>query len=166
MSSVCDRCQGRGYTTRQEPKPLGRCSSGETVYASHTVPINRSCDACAGRGTLADEAPPTAAPDPDTVPIHIGGYEVDAPGFTQDQYERAIARALIDRLEIYDATDCHVVCHRGATSGYRVTRTSCDCPAGEVGMPCKHRAALIFHLDIRTPARRHQWNAPGEAVAS
>lgn len=91
-------------------------------------------------------------------PVTFGGHVIDAPGFTQDQFERAMCRALVDELEIHtDETGLAIVCHRGTSGGYRVTRTSCDCKAGEVGTPCKHRAALLFHLQVRLPAVRKQW---------
>lgn len=105
----------------------------------------------------APEATEAASAASDT-PVTFGGHVIDAPGFTQDQFERAMCRALVDELVIEtDQTGLAIVCHRGVNGGYRVTRTSCDCKAGEVGTPCKHRALLLFHLQVRLPAVRKQW---------
>ncbi|HEV2122886.1 MAG TPA: hypothetical protein VGW38_08940 [Chloroflexota bacterium] len=93
--------------------------------------------------------------------ITFGGVEVDAPGFTIDSFERAICRALVDGLEIHEAAGYHLATHRGVNGGYHVTRERCDCKAGEHDQPCKHRAMLCFHLDIREPAIRKQWAGAG-----
>lgn len=93
-----------------------------------------------------------------TQPVTFGGHVIDAPGFTQDQFERAMCRALVDELEIHtDETGLAIVTHRGVNGGYRVTRTSCDCRAGEIGIPCKHRAFYLFHTQVRIPAVRKEW---------
>jgi hypothetical protein len=99
-------------------------------------------------------------------PVTFGGVTVDAPGFTADQFERAICRALVDELEVhYDATGEVIICHRGQNGGYRVSRHTCSCKAGEVGTPCKHRALYCFHLDVREPALRRQWASARKQVA-
>jgi hypothetical protein len=99
--------------------------------------------------------------------VTFGGVIVDAPGFDQDRFERAICRALVDQLEVqYDATGEAIICHRGQNGGYRVTRHTCSCKAGEVGTPCKHRAIYCFHLDVREPAIRKQWASARKGVAA
>ncbi|HEV2124597.1 MAG TPA: hypothetical protein VGW38_17730 [Chloroflexota bacterium] len=101
-----------------------------------------------------------------STPIRFGGVEVDAPGFDQDNFERALCRAFTDDLEIHEAAGYYLVTHRGVNGGYHVTRTSCDCKAGEHGQPCKHRAILCFHLDGREPAIRKQWSDARKAMAA
>ncbi|HEV2125804.1 MAG TPA: SWIM zinc finger family protein [Chloroflexota bacterium] len=131
------------------------------------------CPVCVEDGRWK-EAAPAISPAPQIVesdtlsdsPVTFGGHQVDAPGYTSDQFERAICRALVVQLEIHAVNGSHVVSHPGLTGGYKVTRTSCTCKAGEVGTPCKHRAALIFHLDVREPAIREQWADVRKAVAA
>jgi hypothetical protein len=96
-------------------------------------------------------------PEPDGAPVTFAGQTVDAPGFSQDQFERAILRALVDELQVTPANGQHIVHRATVAHGYRVTRERCDCTAGQVGTPCKHRALLILHLDIREPAQQRQW---------
>lgn len=103
----------------------------------------------------------TKAPDrnsaPVPVPVSWGGHTVDAPGFNQDRFERAMTRAFVDDLQLKPlGNDAFLVFQPGATRGQRVTRETCSCPAGEHDVPCKHRAVVIAHLDIRLPqlARR------------
>ncbi len=102
----------------------------------------------------------------DMPPITFGGVTITAPGFTADQFERAIYRALVDELEIHEAAGYHLVTHRGQNGGYHTTRERCDCKAGEHGQPCKHRATLCFHLDVREPALRRQCADVRKAVAA
>ena len=49
------------------------------------------------------------------------------------------------------------MCSRWASLGHRVTRETCSCPAGQHDVPCKHRALVIAHLDIRVPEVARQW---------
>jgi hypothetical protein len=92
------------------------------------------------------------------VPITWGGHTVDAPGFSQDQFDRAMARAFVDDLRITPMRgNAFLVFRPGATMGQRVTRETCSCPAGEHDVPCKHRAVVIAHLDIRAPQVARQW---------
>ncbi len=99
--------------------------------------------------------------------ITFGGATIDAPGFTQDQFERALCRAIADDLVVsIDATGQHIVGPGGVNGGYRTTRTSCDCKAGSCGQACKHRARLIAYLDIREPALRRQWASVRKLVAA
>jgi hypothetical protein len=111
----------------------------------------------AGRTMLATtepEPPPPAASDP----VTWGGHVVTAPGFSQDQFERAMVRAFVDDLQLKAIRgEQYMVHHAGLTHGYRVSRERCDCPAGQAGTPCKHRAVLIAHLDIRAPHIARAW---------
>ncbi len=165
MSTIeCQQCDGTGVVTTMEPKALGRCSNGEMVYSSRTVPMNRFCDACKSTGVGETGAAAAVSPAPSL--ITFGGVPVDAPGFDQDRFERAMVRALVDELEVHDVGGGHVVTRRGLNGGYPCSRNRCECKAGQVGQPCKHRAALIFHLDVREPALRRQWAAAQKAVAA
>ncbi len=170
MSRIeCQQCEGRGHITRMVPKPLGHCSNGEMVYSSRQIPENRFCDACMGRGLVEGEAASAAAPAPVTEPVAVvfADHQVDAPGFDRHSFERAMARALVDQLEIHrDTSGLYVVAHHGQNGGYPCSRHRCECPAGVHGQPCKHRAALIFHLDVREPALRRQWAAARKVVAA
>ncbi|HEV2127840.1 MAG TPA: hypothetical protein VGR22_04390 [Thermomicrobiales bacterium] len=116
------------------------------------------------------DIPPAPAVSPvqnlDTPPVTFGGHTITAPGFTPEQFERAIARALSDELVVHEAAGYHLVTHRSVNGGYHTMRTSCDSKAGEYGQPCKHRAILCFHLDVREPAIRRQWTDAQKAVAA
>jgi hypothetical protein len=173
MSKVeCQQCDGTGVVTTMEPKALGRCSNGEMVYSSRTVPMNRFCDACqrkpAETGAASGVTPAStfrAESARNVEPVTFGGHEVDAPGYTTEGFARAMARALVDELEIHGVGGGHVVTRRGLNGGYPCSRNRCECKAGQVGQPCKHRAALIFHLDVREPALRRQWAAAERSVS-
>ena len=91
--------------------------------------------------------------------LAFNGHEVNAPGFTQDQFDRAMVRAFVDDLDVSetDTPGRYMVGHRNTGIGYHVTRERCGCKAGTAGTPCKHRAFLIAHLDIRQPAIEKQW---------
>jgi hypothetical protein len=92
------------------------------------------------------------------VPVTWGGHEVNAPGFDQDRFDRAMARAFVDDLQVKPlGGDAFLVHHPAATRGHRTTRETCSCPAGEHEVPCKHRALVIAHLDIRMPERARRW---------
>jgi hypothetical protein len=113
------------------------------------------CFHCARSSTVEveQEAAPAVSES-----ITFGGYEVDAPGFTPEQFVRAVARSLADDLAVStDQAGATIVGLRSVNGGYHVTREGCTCKARQVGTPCKHRAALIAHLDIREPALRRQW---------
>lgn len=150
IASVCAACDGTGRTlvTRGTWTGVIRCETcdgyGETYRSEFAADPADS-----------PEPPPPAARER----IIWGGHIVHAPGFTRDQFERAMTRAFSDDLQV-KATSKHgeyVVHHPGHTSGYRVTRERCTCKAGEVGTPCKHRAVLIAHLDVRAPYVDRQW---------
>lgn len=92
------------------------------------------------------------------VPITWGGHSVNAPGFGQDQFERAMARAFVDDLRLKPlGGDTFLVHAPGATRGHRTTCEACSCPAGKHDVPCKHRALVIAHLDVRAPQHARQW---------
>ncbi|MDQ4045406.1 MAG: SWIM zinc finger family protein [Chloroflexota bacterium] len=92
------------------------------------------------------------------VPIRWGGHRVTAPGFTQDQFERAMARAFVDDLRLQPLGREKFLVHApGASRGHHTTRDTCTCPAGEHDVPCKHRALVIAHLDIRAPQLARRW---------
>ena len=101
---------------------------------------------------------PTLDPSMSPVPVTWGGHDVDAPGFDQDRFERAMTRAFIDDLRLRPIKDgAYLVYHPAASRGHRVTRETCSCPAGQHEVPCKHRALVIAHLDIRVPEVARRW---------
>jgi hypothetical protein len=101
---------------------------------------------------------PALDPSMSPVPVTWGGHDVDAPGFDQDRFERAMTRAFIDDLRLKAIGRETFLVHRpGASMGHRVTRETCSCPAGQHEVPCKHRALVIAHLDIRVPEVGRRW---------
>ena len=101
---------------------------------------------------------PTLDESMSPVPVTWGGHDVDAPGFDQDRFARAMTRAFIDDLRLKSlGGDTFLVFHPNASLGHRVTRETCSCPAGQHDVPCKHRALVIAHLDIRVPEVARQW---------
>jgi hypothetical protein len=106
----------------------------------------------------ADARPANTSAPALPVPVTWGGHTVDAPGFDQDRFDRAMARAFVDDLRLEPLGRGAFLVHRpGATRGHRTTRETCSCPAGEHDVPCKHRALVIAHLDIRVPQRSRAW---------
>ncbi len=149
--TYCPQCQTFRF------KPVGeRCFHcaqvpTETGAASAVTPASISCAESARK----------------VEPVTFGGATIDAPGFDQEGFEKAMCRAFVDELVIVqDQTGQDVVCYAGTNGGYRTTRTSCDCPAGVHGRSCKHRAFYCFHLDVREPALRRQWASARELVAA
>ncbi len=124
------------------------------------------------RKPIETEAASAVTPAPEFRPdsgrnvITFGGATIDAPGFDQEGFEKALCRAFVDELVIVqDQTGQDVVCHDGHRGGYFTSRHTCSCKAGEVGTPCKHRAFYCFHLDVREPALRRQWASARKAAA-
>jgi hypothetical protein len=100
----------------------------------------------------------TTVPGMSPVPVSWGGHDVDAPGFDQDRFERAMTRAFVDDLRLKPlGGEAFLVYRPGASLGHRTTRETCSCPAGQHDVPCKHRALVIAHLDIRMPEVARQW---------
>jgi hypothetical protein len=136
---------------------IGRASNGcEVRSETFLVPSNTSCPTCNGRGrvTVEIEAEPVEEP---TSAITYCGQPVNAPGFTQDQFTRAMARAFCDDLQVAPYHDGRQLVGCRNVYAYLVTRERCTCKAGTAGTPCKHRALLIAHLDIREPHVRREW---------
>ena len=151
----CNECGGSGMVTRMEPAPLKGCK----LRSSHRLaPQNIKCAACSW-GRVRVEVEPSLLTVDSEQPLTYHGHEANAPGFTQDQFDRAVVRAFIDDLEVTetDTPDRSIVGHQGTGIGYHTTRKRCGCKAGSVGSPCKHRAILIAHLNIRQPAIERQW---------
>ncbi len=143
----CTMCMGTGEITERDH------------YRGRYYTNTRECMVCRGSGervVTVEAAEPVETPAAAT--ITYCGQPVNAPGFTQASFTRAMARAFGDDLQVAPCHDGrHIVHHRGLTGGYLATRTSCDCPAGRAGVPCKHRSFLIAHLDIREPHIRREW---------
>ena len=169
VMTSCTECGGTGMVTRMESQPLKGC---KLRSAHRLVAQNRKCEHCSwGRVRVeVTSAEPEAGVQTYTPeqPLTYHVHEVDAPGFTQDQFDRAMVRALVDDLEVSetDTPDQYMVGHRNIGIGYHVTRERCGCKAGTAGTPCKHRAFLIAHLDVREPAIRRQWSHIRKAVAA
>ena len=110
-----------------------------------------------GTGTITTLRPRAVETTPDAdgtlaVPVTWGGHTVDAPGFDQDRFDRAMARAFIDDLRLEPLPgDAFLVHFPGSSRGHYTTRETCTCPAGQHDVPCKHRALVIAHRDVRAP---------------
>src|SRR5680860_788415 len=130
----CQHCGHHFFSSSPTPGTLCfHCKTSAVVQAKMQAQID------ATRG-CADSAQPE--------PITWAGRTVDAPNFSQDQFDRAMGRAFIDELQIKPHTQAgrYVVGHRNGHC-YVVSRERCSCRAGSSGTPCKHRAILIAHLD-------------------
>lgn len=149
----------RGAVTTMVGKIIGRTSNGETVRSStFFVPMNTMCPTCRGCGRIKVETTTEPVETPASVEsITYLGLSVNAPGFTQDQFERAMLRAFRDDLQITSYHDGRQLVGCRNVYAYLVTRERCSCKAGTAGVPCKHRAVLIAHLDIREPHIRREW---------
>ena len=156
-------------TVTRSSYPIGSSCPWRIVAPAWMTPIARTLEAARTRpnvrAMLAAETAKAMRPEPvetpaSADPITFNGHEVDAPGFTQSQFDRAMVRAFIDDLEVTadsQLPDRWMVSHRNAGVGYHVTRERCGCKAGSARTPCKHRAFLIAHLDVRQPAIAKQW---------
>jgi hypothetical protein len=148
--------EGHMASTITIAKRNGQCQHcGHRFFSSvpNPLPLCYHCKS-AGR-TVEIEAEPVEEP---ASAITYLGQLVNAPGFTQASFTRAMARAFCDDLQVAPSHDGrHIVHHRGLTGGYLVTREHCDCPAGRGGTPCKHRSFLIACLDVRAPHVRREW---------
>ena len=151
----CQQCDGAGMVTSMEPAPI----KGTKLRSSHRlVAQNRKCEHCAWGRVRVEVETDNLSDSPQPLTYH--GHEVTAPGFTQDRFDRAVVRGFVDDLVATDTDtpDRYIVGHRGCGIGYHVTRERCGCAAGTAGTPCKHRAFLIAHLDVRQPAIKRQWS--------
>lgn len=89
--------------------------------------------------------------------LDIDGKTIHAPGFTAEEFDRAIHRAFCEDLEVTPTTRRNVVAvaskrHPGVV--YLTTRATCTCPAGRQGRGCKHRAlAILMHDALGYDAR-------------
>ena len=90
--------------------------------------------------------------------IEVGGPMVLAPGFTPEQFDRAIQRAHNDGIVIEPSEMPYYVVASNPTNGarYTVSRLSCTCPAGRKAENCKHRAMAIFMADVTHELKRRK----------
>lgn len=67
---------------------------------------------------------------------------------TAQSWQKALNRAIAEALDVYVATDGTAFVESSSQAGllYIVTRESCSCPAGERGIPCKHRACFLAQI--------------------
>ncbi len=140
----CQHCGHRFFSSEPNPAPLCyHCkAAGRTVETAEPVFQNRQVD-----GFQPSE------------PITYLGHPVNAPGFTADQFERAMLRAFCADLQVKPYHDGRHLVGYPNVYAYLVTREQCTCKAGCAGTPCKHRAFLIACLDIREPHVRREWAA-------
>lgn len=81
----------------------------------------------------------------------IDGIQIEAPGFTPEQFDRAVQRAHDEGIEVMPwAAETGTVL---TTSGdgkrvYFTTRATCTCAAGQRGVGCKHRSLAVFLFDV------------------
>jgi hypothetical protein len=138
-------------------KRNGHCQHcGHRFFSSapNPAPICYHCES-AGR-TVETDAEPVEEPASAGAITYLGQL-VNAPGFSQDQFTRAMLRAFRDDLQIASYHDGRQLVGCQGVYGYVVTRGGCDCKAGRAGTPCKHKALLVAHLDIRQPHVRREW---------
>lgn len=132
-TTTCEKCRGRGEV------PSGHADMwGRSCW--------RVCPVCDGRGIVETDPEPT----PPAAALEVGGFTVDAPGFTAATFDRAIHRAHNDGLTgaPTDRTDCVLITNPTNGASYTVSRSQCSCKAGQRGLGCKHRALAIFLADI------------------
>ena len=125
--------------------PIGGSCPWRIVAPAQMTPIARTLEAARTRpnvrAMLAAEAAKATSPEPPTSAASESltwhGHEVDAPGFTQDQFDRAMVRAFVDDLEVTetDTAGRYIVGHRNTGIGYNVTRERRGCKAGTAGTP-------------------------------
>lgn len=131
----CQRCNGLGEVPMHYP--TGRRS----------VACNwERCRGCNGRGVVEVEGPDSPSP----ATITVAGHTLYAPTFTADSFDRAIMRAHDEGLQVMatDRRDMVLVSNPTHGTCYTVSRTTCDCKAGQRGIACKHRALAIFLADV------------------
>ena len=139
------------HQSRAKPTPIRQPRLRALPRAEHPRQVNPRTRPDSGTQMPLD---PSMSP----VPVTWGGHDVDAPGFDQDRFERAMTRAFIDDLRLKPIPGgAFLVYHPAASLGHRVTRETCSCPAGQHDVPCKHRALVIAHLDIRVPEIGRRW---------
>jgi len=135
----------------------GQCQHcGHRFFSSSPTP-GPLCFHCKNAGKAVEDDPGEVGciKNIQPEPITWAGYIVDAPNFTQDQFDRAMGRAFVDELEVKpDRRPGRYLVGHPQTYAYAVTREHCTCKATA---PCKHRALLIAHLDIRVSAIAKQW---------
>jgi len=153
-NGTCQHCGHLFFSSSPTPGPLCyHCKTSTVVQAKMVSDANASrADAMNGASSPLDDANASPA----SASITWAGHTVTAPNFTQDQFDRAMGRAFVDELEVKpDRQDGRYLV--GHPDAYAVSREQCTCKAGQTGTPCKHRAVLIAHLDIRVPAIAKQW---------
>jgi hypothetical protein len=122
----------------------------------HLAPSNEMCPTCKGRGRIKVEidAEPVEAP---ASTITYCGHVVDAPGFDQDSFTRAMLRAFCDDLQITPYHDGRrIVHHVGCTGGYVATREHCELHGGIRGHAVQAQSVpdrLSGHPRAACPAR-------------
>ncbi|HET7665853.1 MAG TPA: SWIM zinc finger family protein [Mycobacterium sp.] len=144
VTTTCEKCRG-----------IGEVPSGyATLYGGCAW---RVCPVCDGRGVVEVEPEPT--PPAPAGRLNADGYSVDAPTFrSAAQFDAAVGRAFADGLTVSATSRADVVIVRNHATGatYRTSRTTCECEAGQHGLPCKHQAALVMYADVfhEAPASR------------
>ena len=64
---------------------------------------------------------------------------------TAQCWQKALNRAIAEALDVYVGTEGEAFVESSSTPGllYSVSREHCSCPAGQRGIPCKHRACYL-----------------------
>ena len=169
-NGTCQHCGHHFFSSSATPGPLCfHCKTSTVVQAKIQASALAVSHMTVSRWTPESGAQICAPGQPDRVtgadgksyaaskprPITWGGHTVNAPGFTQCQFDRAMGRAFVDELEVKpDRRPGRYLVGHPQTYAYAVTREHCTCKATA---PCKHRALLIAHLDIRVSAIAKQW---------
>jgi hypothetical protein len=69
------------------------------------------------------------------------------PALTPERWQAALQRAFAENIQLRQLAGCGLwiaTSSKDATVAYEVSRDGCECPAGQFGDLCKHRA-LFFH---------------------
>lgn len=81
-----------------------------------------------------------------SAPVRLFGYPVDRHGCDPQSLERLVLRALNEGVRLVpDARPGLYEARRpGSPSRYATSRTRCTCRAGQLSIPCKHRALVVL----------------------
>lgn len=164
---TCEACHGSGRVTVTRSRWIG----GANGYRSEQTAEVR-CDACLGYGEryVSEFTATTAGRSPEPPParrIAIAGHQLHAPGFTPATFDRGVYRSFDEglRVEATDLEGVYLASNPTHSTSYTVTRETCSCRAGRSGKACKHRARVIFELDICEGRYLPAPVATGKAVA-
>ena len=132
--------------------PIGGSCPWRIVAPAQMTPIARTLEAARTRPNIramlaaeAAKATPPESPSPVPGTILVGGFILEAPGFTPESFDRGMHRAFNDNLELRAIPGA---IGRFRVNGYMTDRNTCTCKAGQTNTACKHRAYVIYMMDI------------------